>query len=279
MRNSDAGCGVRCCAVVAAVVVAVAMASATSAAEMRLIPGGEFRPLYGDGAAVDGDSGAIRLADFHLDAKAVSNGDFLNFVRAHPKWRKSRVKRIFADPNYLAHWRGDFALVSMESAAAPVVHVSWFAAQAFCRARGGALPTTAQWEYAAAASETAADASHDPAFIARILAWYSLPGADGNRDDADSRAPFQNFYGIQDLHGARWKWEWVLDFNTALTSGESRADSSRDRQLYCAAGVVGATNYEDYPSFLRYGYRSSLTGRYTHRQLGFRCAAAVEVES
>ncbi len=239
---------------------------------MRLIPGGAHRPLYGDGAGIDGGSGKIALAAFYLDAGAVSNGAFLEFVRAHPKWRKSRIKPLFADPNYLAQWRGDLDPGSgVAVAAAPVVNVSWFAARAFCRAGNATLPTTAQWEFAAAASETVADAGDDPEFIARILAWYSRPH--GRTDDAGH---FKNVYGVYDLHGAHGSaWEWVLDFNAALTSGESRADASRDRRLYCAAGVVGAATYVDYPSFLRYGYRSSLDGRYTHGELGFRCAAAV----
>lgn len=258
----------RNCKHIARWMTAAAIAAAAPAwGDMRLIPGGAFRPLYGDGIQ-SGDTGEIVLSDFYLDAKAVTNGDFRKFVRARPKWRKSRVKKIFADENYLARWQDDLVPGPGAPELAPVVSVSWFAARAFCRARGAALPTTAQWEFAAAASESAADASGDPAFIARVLAWYSRP-----HGRADGIARFKNFYGVYDLHGS--VWEWVLDFNAALTSGESRADSSRDRQLYCAAGVVGAATSVDYPSFLRYGYRSSLDGRYTHGELGFRCAAAV----
>ncbi len=253
-------------AAVAAIATGIAATTTPVTGEMRLIPGGTFRPLYSDGVETDRGTGKISLAAFYLDAQAVTNGAFLEFVRAHPKWRKSRVKRIFADRNYLAHWPGDLS-PGTGTETAPVVNVSWFAAKAFCRAAGGTLPTTAQWEYAAVASETATDASGDPDFIARILAWYSLP-----RGHKDGIARFENVYGVYDLHGS--VWEWVLDFNSALTSGESRADSSRDRQLYCAAGVVGAASYVDYPSFLRHGYRSSLDGRYTHGELGFRCAAA-----
>ena len=256
-------------AVVIAVVVAAVIFSgaAQGDGDMRLVPSGEYRPLYGDSADIDQRSGKITLEDFYLDAGAVSNAAFLEFVRTHPQWRKSRIKKIFADENYLAHWHDD---MTPGPATAPVVNVSWFAARAFCHTRGAALPTTAQWEFAAAASETEVDASGDAEFLARILTWYSLPN-NFSQDHGNDRERFKNLYGIYDLHGS--VWEWVLDFNTALTSGESRADSSRDRQLYCAAGVVGAATYVDYPSFLRHGYRSSLDGRYTHGELGFRCAA------
>ncbi|MGI9310184.1 MAG: formylglycine-generating enzyme family protein [bacterium] len=243
----------------------------TAGAQMQRIPGGAFRPLYNDGAQSDNATDTIDVTPFYLDAETVTNAEFLAFARAHPKWRKSRIKALFADRNYFRHWRDDSTLGDGAPRSAPVVNVSWFAAKAYCRARRAALPTAAQWEYAAAASETDADASDDPAFIARLLAWYSRP-----RGHQDGVGRFRNVHGVYDLHGS--VWEWVLDFNSALSSGESRADSARDRQLYCAAGVVGASTYVDYPSFLRYGYRSSLDGRYTHSELGFRCAAA-QVES
>lgn len=247
--------------IITAAVLAFAI-TAPAAADRILIPGGLHRPLYTDAA---GDN-TVAIAAFRLDARAVTNADFLAFARAHPKWRKSQVKALFADANYLAHWRGDLTPGGAAPAASAVVNVSWFAARAYCRAAGGQLPSAAQWEYAAAASESAPNAADDPAFIARILAWYSAPrGAPGHGE-------FRNYYGIYDMHGA--VWEWVSDFNAALTSGESRADASRERQLFCAAGILGARSYTDYPSFLRNAYRSSLSGRYTHRELGFRCAAA-----
>lgn len=245
--------------------LAFAATFTVDAADRQRIPGGLHRSLYTDAAGNNG----VAIEAFHLDARAVTNADFLAFARAQPKWRKSRVKPLFADRNYLAHWRGDLQPGPGAPLDAPVVNVSWFAARAYCRAAGGRLPNTAEWEYAAAASESAPNAADDPAFIARILAWYAEP-----RSAHAGHAGFRNYYGLYDMHGAGW--EWVSDFNAALTSGESRADASRERQLFCAAGVLGARSYTDYPSFLRNAYRSSLDGRYTHRELGFRCAAAVE---
>ena len=67
-------------------------------------------------------------------------------------------------------------------------------------------------------------------------------------------------------------WEWVDDFNTALVTGESRADGGLERNLFCGSGAATARNREDYPAFMRVGYRSSLRADYTVPNLGFRCA-------
>jgi len=91
----------------------------------------------------------------------------------------------------------------------------------------------------------------------------------------DSGRP--NFWGIRDLHGL--VWEWVLDYNSTLVSGDSRSGKSADRLPFCGTGAFTAGDNEDYASFMRLAFRSSLEGRYTTRALGFRCAGDTEVPS
>jgi formylglycine-generating enzyme len=67
-------------------------------------------------------------------------------------------------------------------------------------------------------------------------------------------------------------WEWVDDFNTALVTGESRADTGLERTLFCGAGAVSARDLTNYPAFMRAGFRSSLHASYVVPNLGFRCA-------
>lgn len=44
---------------------------------------------------------------FGLDRAPVTRGDFLAFVTAQPGWRRSQVKRVFADADYLRDWADD----------------------------------------------------------------------------------------------------------------------------------------------------------------------------
>ena len=207
----------------------------------------------------------IAVDRFLLDPVPVTNQDFLAFVQADPRWHRDRVSRVLADEGYLSQWAGSEVLGA--GAQQPVTHVSWFAARAYCAWRGGRLPTVAEWELAAAASEELADASQDPAFRARILAWYAQPA--GALADVGQGEP--NFWGVHDLHGL--VWEWTEDFNSMLVSADNREQKGADTTQFCGAGALEARDRGDYAAFMRVANRSSLEAHYTTSTLGFRCAA------
>lgn len=230
---------------------------------MALIPAGRYVPLF----RAEKEPKDTPVQPFFLDVFPVTNGDFLEFVRANPKWRRSQVKRLFADEEYLKRWAGDLEVGTNVAASAPVTHVSWFAAKAYGTWKGKRLPTIAEWEYAAAASPTRPDGDNDADFTRHVRTWYStlspetLPIIGGGRT---------NHFGVHDLHGL--VWEWVADFNTAMVTGDARGDTGLDRQLFCGAGSEGAKDRGNFPAFMRYGFRSSLNASYTVHNLGFRCA-------
>jgi formylglycine-generating enzyme required for sulfatase activity len=165
---------------------------------------------------------------------------------------------VVADARYLAQWSHADALGDAPPNA-PVVHVSWFAARAYCAWRKGRLPDEKEWELAAAPRDAAAER----ATRARILAWYAqlaprvLPDVGQHTDPS----------GISDLHGLIW--EWIEDFNAALVSADPRNPA---RDLFCGGAAAASTDPTAYATFLRLAFRSSLEARYTTALLGFRCA-------
>jgi sulfatase modifying factor 1 len=249
---------------------ALLTASALFASEpppgMARVAGGIYRPAF----RADADLKLVPVRTFALDVQPVTNGDFLEFVRANPRWQRSRVKRLFADESYLKHWAQDLEPGTNAPAQSPVTFVSWFAAKAFAEWKGKRLPSLAEWEYAASAGPTQPDGGNDPDFQRQVFAWYSTP----TKKLAVVGEGKANFWGIQDLHGL--VWEWVSDFNTAMVNGDSRGDSSLDQQLFCGAGAQNARDREDFPAFMRFVFRSSLKADYTVHNLGFRCAADLE---
>jgi len=247
------------------VALALFAAAAVSAAlpDMACVSNGVYSPLFRSLT----DPTNVPVNSFWLDVTPVTNEKFLAFVRANPRWQRSQVKRLFADENYLKLWAGDLNPGTNALPDQPVVWVSWFAARAYAQWQGKRLPTVAEWEVAAAASPVLADGTKDAAFQRDILRWYStaapavLPAVNSGP---------ANFWGVRDLHGL--VWEWVADFNSTTVTGDARGDTGLDRQLFCGAGAVGAKDVENFPAFMRYGFRSSLKADYTVHNLGFRCA-------
>lgn len=240
--------------------------TAGGTAPMVVIPAGTYAPLL---RAKD-EPERQPVAAFRLDTRPVTNAEFLAFVRAHPQWRRSAVSPLFADTTYLHDWAGDLELGPLAPPGAPVVRVSWFAARAFARAHGKRLPSTAEWERAAAAGFTTAVGATEPDFTQAALAWFARPAPVPLPDAGRGRA---NVLGVHDLIGL--VWEWVSDFNTAMVTGESRADTGLERNLFCGAGSVGARDPSDYAAFMRAGFRSSLRASYAVPNLGFRCAQSL----
>jgi formylglycine-generating enzyme required for sulfatase activity len=230
------------------------------ATAMVAIPQGEVQPLY-----LQKDGKKWQVEAFKLDATPVTNAQFYQFVKAQPTWQKAKAPSVFVEPNYLKHWPSNAP--AKADANKPVVYVSWFAANAYCKAQGKMLPSVAQWEYVGSASQTKANGSEQPAFRNKILQWYARPGTTELANVGQSPA---NFYGIQDMHGL--VWEWTNDFNQSLVTGASRADSSLDKGLYCGSAAAGSADPSDYAAFMRFGFRSSLQAKFTLRNLGFRCA-------
>ena len=230
---------------------------------MARVPAGVYRPLFRS----DSEAKEIPVNAFALDIHPVTNAGFLDFVRANPRWRRSQVKRLFADENYLKLWAGDLEPGEAATTNAPVTWVSWFAAKAYAKWKDQRLPTTSEWELAAAASPTRPDGENDAEFRKQVAAWHSSPALERLPPVGTRRA---NYFGVHDLHGL--VWEWVADFNTAMVTGDARGDSGLERQLFCGSGSQGAKDVANYAAFMRFGFRSSLKANYTVHNLGFRCA-------
>lgn len=243
---------------------AVYPAIAASVDDMVLLPAGGYTPLYqekGIGAALS--SGPVAVEAFRLDRMPVTNRKYLDFVRTHDEWKKSRVRGLFSDPHYLQHWKGDLDIGDADVLDLPVVNISWFAASAYCEALEKRLPTTDEWEYALA------DDGRDGDNIQRqVLEWYAIP----NGQLPPTTSLPANGFGVSGLAGVIW--EWTSDFNGFMASSDPR--ESGQKGLFCGSGSLNASNPRDYAAFMRYSYRGSLQGAFTGKNLGFRCAKDVK---
>ena len=116
----------------------------------------------GDGFAYDNERPAhdVDLAAFAIDAGPVTNAAFAEFVADGGYARRSLWSeagwewRTCEGATRPLYWTADgserrFDSVAEREPELPVMHVSWFEADAFARWRGARLPTEAEWEKAA----------------------------------------------------------------------------------------------------------------------------------
>lgn len=233
--------------------------------KMVSIQEGSFVPLYGSISKK-----TVTVKSFSIDVFPVTNIEYLKFVKKYPEFQKSKIKGLFADKSYLAYWKNDFDF-GTANPKAPVANVSWFAAKKYCECQGKRLPTIDEWEYVAMADEKKIDARTKSEFNKYILSWYEKSKTYEN----PIGLTFKNFWGVYDMHGL--VWEWTADFNSILLSGESRKDKSTDKNLFCGASSVNATDLMNYAAFMRYAFRGSLKAQYSTRNLGFRCASTTKL--
>lgn len=228
--------------------------------DMVSIQGGNYRPLY-----LKKNMPQTFVKPFKIDKFPVTNAQFAQFVHQNPQWQRGKVANRHADGNYLRHWQAQNGVFNPKKIELnyPVTHVSWFAANAYCRAQNKRLPTIDEWEFAGLASEKAKNGSSDPNFSKVILDWYAEGGRRGLRNVGAAKP---NYYGVYDMHGLIW--EWTEDFNSSLLNAGS-ADSS----LFCGGGSANSTDPSDYAAFMRYGMRTSVQANFTVKNMGFRCVA------
>jgi formylglycine-generating enzyme required for sulfatase activity len=150
----------------------------------------------------------------------------------------------------------------------PVVNVTWFDVQAYCKAMEMRLPTEAEWEYAARGGSPSQ--RYGP--LANI-AWNS-PNGDGATQPVGQKQP--NAYGLYDMLGnvQQWASDWIGAYTSAPVvdpqgppSDPNPNGSYRYRVVRGSQPLLPDDDGRDITASYRYAY-SPYSGTWS---IGFRC--------
>ncbi len=155
----------------------------------------------------------------------------------------------------------------------PVVAVSWYEAQAYCRWQGGRLPTESEWEHAACRDSEARFAWGDdepatgPAWFTsgKLGAVKSVATQPVEQQDQSLASP----HGL--LHTAGNVWEWTADsYRASAFEGGPASDP-----LDSSPGpwkVLRGGSYMNLPSYCTCTHREPARPEQLRLSVGFRCA-------
>jgi formylglycine-generating enzyme required for sulfatase activity len=168
-----------------------------------------------------------------------------------------------------------------KAADVPVVDVTWEQARAFCQHPKivGALPTEAQWEYAARGGSRFPWSSGDDVTLLERYAWFG-ENISGQAHEVKKKLP--NPLGLYDMHGNVWEWvrDWYGDYQSGVfvdpvgpgsgkCSEEYLSKLRLDKSTPCR--VLRGGSFSNSPEGLRSAARDGGHPEFRFKVIGFRC--------
>jgi formylglycine-generating enzyme len=177
------------------------------------VEGGKFAMGDKNGEIDEKPIKHLKLKSFYIGRYEVTNSEFVEFLNSQGnqfevntvwiqlsgKWKDLNC-RIYEKDNKFFVEKGfeDF----------PVNYVSWYGANAYCKWRGGRLPTEAEWEYAAKGGKHYRKKTIKE--IEKNLDKYAWFSDNSNENWHKKGLKHGNALGIFDISGNLW--EWCSDF-------------------------------------------------------------------
>jgi len=171
----------------------------------------------------------VKVAPFRIARAPVTNAEYAAFVEeggyqrrewwCEEGWRWRQQSRAAA-PVYWERrggewWQRRYDGLEPLPPDAPVIHVNWYEADAYCRWGGRRLPTEAEWEFAAAAAPGKPAKRRYPWGDAEPGAGHAnLFGVRGGCADVAAFEGGDSAWGCRQMFGNVWEWtaDWFVPY-------------------------------------------------------------------
>lgn len=238
-------------------------------------PAGEFM-MGSDYSLLEGDSRLnerprhkVKLKAFYIDLLETTNRQYRQFCdetgKEYPENPEWDFFYFLKKPDY------------------PVVNITWYEAEAYCKWAGKRLPTEAEWEYACRAGTTTETWWGDTrppegmkvANIADetgLLKYTYWSIANGYNDGYAETAPVGTYepnpWGLYDILGN--VWEWTADWYSPDYYKDSPLENPKGPEKGRHKVVRGAA-WDKEPWLVRSAYRNSYDPTHLFYTFGVRC--------
>jgi len=225
--------------------------------EMVYVPAGEFSMGSEEGDSDEKPAHVVSLDAYWIDKFEVSNDQYALCVADGTCSRPSSVKSYRRDSYYGNPAYDDY----------PVVYVNWNQADAYCRWAGGRLPTEAEWEKAARATD---ERTYPWGDAAPTCSLANYAGCVGDTSEVGSYPAGASPYGAMDMAGN--VWEWVADWYDSGYYGKSSLQDPTG-PASGSSRVLRGGSWLDAGNSVRSADRDGRNPADAYYNLGFRCVS------
>ena len=211
----------------------------------------------------------INLGAFYLTKNVITNSQYATFLNAYGsttvKAGEFAGKTMFvADSWGVVNNNGVWAAATGYENF-PMIKVTWYGADEFCKYYSGRLPTEAEWEYAAKGGKTQSAFTYSGSSTATSVAWFYDNSGHLNKAVGTKAA---NTAGLYDMSGNVYQWcsDWYgryADFGATGDSNPAGPDAGVSKVIRGGYRSLGSTD-------LHLTHRESISPDESYNFVGFR---------